>query len=192
VFNQVPSNDNNNLNQSSLIEPAVLPFAIPAIPTTFNMQFPIHQPPCDPQMMHNIHPHIAIENAASTADNQSNRKATNNTEDSATSSSNAPLLLPSVAKKRTFVVKPRFVLKLMEVLSMEECQSAIQWMPEGNSFCILDAEDLVENVLAEHFKKIKYSSFVRARDFVDMNYDHLNVKLTMFLVFSSSADSKAQ
>lgn len=152
VFNQGSSN--HNFNQSVL-----LPYATP---TTFNTQFPILQPRSHPEMTHNIHPVISTEMAASLAHNQGNEKTTSE-EGSATVTSNfnAPLLHPSKAKKRTSTPKPTFVLKLMQVLSMEECQCAIQWMPAGNSFCILNAKDLVEKVLSKHFKETKYSSFVR-------------------------------
>jgi hypothetical protein len=183
VFNQVPSN--GNLNQSSMMDPSVFSFAVPFIPTTFNTQFPILQPLCYPQLVHNVHPDTS-------SDNQSNRNATKSEEGPASSSFNAPLVLPSKAKTRTSIPKPNFAVKLMEVLSMEDCQSAIQWMPAGNSFCILNAKDLVEKALAKHFKETKYSSFVRAPDFIIHELDRCIVKLSLFLVYSSPADSKAQ
>jgi hypothetical protein len=70
---------------------------------------------------------------------------------------NDPLL---VTPKRTAPSKPKFPLKLMDILSKIECQNTMSWMPDGTCFCILNINELVQNVLAKHFKETKYFSFV--------------------------------
>ncbi|KAL3794741.1 hypothetical protein HJC23_012751 [Cyclotella cryptica] len=57
--------------------------------------------------------------------------------------------------------KQNFALKLMQILSVPECQSAIQWMPAGDAFCVMNAKELVEKVLPKYFKETKYTSFTR-------------------------------
>lgn len=56
--------------------------------------------------------------------------------------------------------KLTFAQKLMHILSLNECQTAIRWMPNGCAFCIVDSQELVENVLPRFFKEAKYTSFV--------------------------------
>jgi hypothetical protein len=75
-------------------------------------------------------------------------------------STDPPLVLPRRTTTDRAPSKPKFALKLMEILSMRECQNALRWMPDGTCFCILNIGDLVEKVLVKHFKETKYSSFV--------------------------------
>merc|ERR1719223_2708694 len=57
---------------------------------------------------------------------------------------NAPLLIPP--KKTKNKHKQTFAQKLMHILSIKECQSAMRWMPNGCAFCIVDSHELVEKV----------------------------------------------
>jgi hypothetical protein len=75
-------------------------------------------------------------------------------------SNGPPLVLPRRTTTDRAPSKPKFALKLMEILSMRECQNALRWMPDGTCFCILNIGDFVENVLGKHFRETKYSSFV--------------------------------
>ena len=68
------------------------------------------------------------------------------------------LLIPSKKSKNKH--KQTFAMKLMNILSIKECQSSIRWMPNGLSFCIVDPKLLVEKVLPVYFKEAKYTSFV--------------------------------
>lgn len=70
------------------------------------------------------------------------------------------LLRKLVPKKRKSKRKASFPQKLMRVLSIDECQHAMRWMPDGCSFCIIDPKALVNSVLPTYFKEAKYSSFV--------------------------------
>lgn len=54
-----------------------------------------------------------------------------------------------------------FVLKLMKVLSNKKYENVIKWMPSGKSFSIVDPKAFTAEVLPEHFKSAKYSSFTR-------------------------------
>lgn len=74
------------------------------------------------------------------------------------SMSTAPLAIPP--KKTKNKHKQTFAQKLMNILSVKECQSAIRWMPNGCAFCIVDSNELVEKVLPKYFKEAKYTSFV--------------------------------
>lgn len=67
--------------------------------------------------------------------------------------------LPEKSQSQS-TVKQTFVLKIMNILSVDECQSAIRWTPAGDAFCVLDAKELVEKVLPKYFKETKYTSFV--------------------------------
>ena len=66
---------------------------------------------------------------------------------------------PAPTKKKN-KTKQTFAQTLMNLLSVKECQSAIRWMPNGESFCIIDIKELVEKVLPKYFKEAKYTSFV--------------------------------
>ena len=85
--------------------------------------------------------------------------------------------------------KPKFVLKLMEVLSNKECHNAIRWMPAGNAFCIFNAQDFVDNVLAKHFKEAKYSSFVS--NHVPMLICTVRVHVSHFIIFCKDSQVKS-
>ena len=69
------------------------------------------------------------------------------------------LLLPKKVNscERT---KETFALKLMRILSTEECQGAIRWTPAGDAFCIVNEKELVEEILSKYFKETKFTSFV--------------------------------
>jgi len=54
-----------------------------------------------------------------------------------------------------------FPLKLMKVLSNEEFEHSVTWMPSGKSFSIVDSKTFVAEILPEHFKTAKYASFTR-------------------------------
>jgi len=54
-----------------------------------------------------------------------------------------------------------FPLKLMKVLSNEQFEHVITWMPSGKSFSIVDSKTFVSKILPEHFKSAKYASFTR-------------------------------
>jgi len=54
-----------------------------------------------------------------------------------------------------------FPLKLMKVLSNEEFEPVITWMPSGKSFSIVDSKTFVSEILPDHFKSAKYASFTR-------------------------------
>jgi hypothetical protein len=69
------------------------------------------------------------------------------------------LLIPPKKSKNKH--KQTFAMKLMNILSIKECQSSIRWMPNGLSFCIVDPKLLVEKVLPVYFKEAKYTSFTR-------------------------------
>jgi hypothetical protein len=56
--------------------------------------------------------------------------------------------------------KETFALKLMRILSTEECQGAIRWTPAGDAFCIVNEKELVEEILSKYFKETKFTSFV--------------------------------
>jgi hypothetical protein len=49
----------------------------------------------------------------------------------------------------------------MKVLSTKEFEDIIAWMPSGKSFSILKPKAFVAQILPEHFKSAKYSSFTR-------------------------------
>ena len=68
--------------------------------------------------------------------------------------------LRNLPKKRKSKSKASFPQKLMRILSIDECQHALRWMPDGCSFCIIDPKALVNDVLPKYFKEAKYSSFV--------------------------------
>jgi hypothetical protein len=54
-----------------------------------------------------------------------------------------------------------FPMKLMEVLAMEEFNPIAQWTPRGRSFRVIDPDRFENEVLAVHFKRAKFSSFLR-------------------------------
>jgi len=54
-----------------------------------------------------------------------------------------------------------FTIKLMKVLSDKKNAHIITWMPSGKSFNILKPKAFVADILPEHFKTAKYSSFTR-------------------------------
>lgn len=54
-----------------------------------------------------------------------------------------------------------FPLKLMKVLSCKEYNHIINWMPSGKSFSIKKPKLFTAQILPEHFKSAKYSSFTR-------------------------------
>jgi len=82
----------------------------------------------------------------------------NNVIPNANNATAQPLLIPP--KKTKNKHKQTFAQKLMHILSMKECQSAMRWMPNGCAFCIVDSKELVEKVLPRYFKEAKYTSFV--------------------------------
>lgn len=54
-----------------------------------------------------------------------------------------------------------FPLKLMKVLSTKKFSDIITWMPSGKSFSIVNSKAFVAEILPDHFKSAKYSSFTR-------------------------------
>jgi hypothetical protein len=52
-------------------------------------------------------------------------------------------------------------LQLMKVLSNKEFNDTISWTPSGKSFSILKPKAFVADILPEHFKSAKFSSFTR-------------------------------
>jgi hypothetical protein len=54
-----------------------------------------------------------------------------------------------------------FPLKLMKVLSTKEFREIITWMPSGKSFSIVKPKSFVADILPDHFKSAKFSSFTR-------------------------------
>lgn len=54
-----------------------------------------------------------------------------------------------------------FTIKLMKVLSDKKNAEIITWMPSGKSFNILKPKAFVADILPQHFKTAKYSSFTR-------------------------------
>lgn len=51
--------------------------------------------------------------------------------------------------------------QLMKVLSTKEFSDIITWTPSGKSFTIVQPKAFVSEILPEHFKSAKYSSFTR-------------------------------
>lgn len=82
----------------------------------------------------------------------------NNNSNSQTNNVNNLSIPPKLRNKNK--LKQTFAMKLMNILSIDQCQSAIRWMPNGLAFCIVDPKELVENVLPIYFKEAKYTSFV--------------------------------
>eukprot|EP00529_Nitzschia_sp_RCC80_P020810 CAMPEP_0113473170 /NCGR_PEP_ID=MMETSP0014_2-20120614/17903_1 /TAXON_ID=2857 /ORGANISM="Nitzschia sp." /LENGTH=396 /DNA_ID=CAMNT_0000365923 /DNA_START=532 /DNA_END=1722 /DNA_ORIENTATION=+ /assembly_acc=CAM_ASM_000159 len=54
-----------------------------------------------------------------------------------------------------------FPLKLMKVLSDRNLSHIVAWTPSGRSFVILKPKLFAEEILPEHFKSAKFSSFTR-------------------------------
>lgn len=54
-----------------------------------------------------------------------------------------------------------FPLKLMKVLSDSRFNDIITWTPSGKAFTIVNAKAFVADILPEHFKSAKFSSFTR-------------------------------
>jgi HSF-type DNA-binding len=54
-----------------------------------------------------------------------------------------------------------FERQLMKVLSQSEYSDIISWLPDGKSFNILKPKAFVAEILPDHFKQAKYSSFTR-------------------------------
>jgi hypothetical protein len=54
-----------------------------------------------------------------------------------------------------------FPMKLMKVLSNKDFRHIIAWMPSGESFSIVKPKAFVADILPDHFKSAKYSSFTR-------------------------------
>mmetsp|Transcript_45750 Transcript_45750/g.133203 ORF Transcript_45750/g.133203 Transcript_45750/m.133203 type:complete len:303 (-) Transcript_45750:223-1131(-) len=54
-----------------------------------------------------------------------------------------------------------FPLKLMKVLSDSRFNDIISWTPSGKAFTIVNAKAFVADILPEHFKSAKFSSFTR-------------------------------
>lgn len=54
-----------------------------------------------------------------------------------------------------------FPLKLMKVLSDKAFADIITWTPSGKSFVIIKPKAFVSDILPDHFKSAKYSSFTR-------------------------------
>jgi HSF-type DNA-binding len=54
-----------------------------------------------------------------------------------------------------------FVLQLMKVLCQPEYEDIIAWLPDGKSFTIVRPKAFVADILPDHFKQAKYSSFTR-------------------------------
>lgn len=52
--------------------------------------------------------------------------------------------------------------QLRLVLSSDECQPFIGWLPSGNSFCINHIPNFVKNVLIKHFGEMDFGNFVIA------------------------------
>ena len=57
--------------------------------------------------------------------------------------------------------KRTFPEKLLDVLSRKDCESAITWLPYGNSFVIVSPKKFVIDVLPKYFKEAKFESFTR-------------------------------
>mmetsp|Transcript_117818 Transcript_117818/g.175995 ORF Transcript_117818/g.175995 Transcript_117818/m.175995 type:complete len:323 (-) Transcript_117818:142-1110(-) len=54
-----------------------------------------------------------------------------------------------------------FPMKLMKVLSNKDFEDIISWTPSGKAFSILKPKQFVADILPDHFKSAKYSSFTR-------------------------------
>jgi len=52
-------------------------------------------------------------------------------------------------------------MKLMNILSCEEYQDIISWMPDGKGFMVQKPKAFVSHILPLHFKEVKFSSFTR-------------------------------
>jgi hypothetical protein len=95
------------------------------------------------------------------ATNLNNNNSNNNTAINSNNSNNIQgSLLRIPPKKSKNKHKETFAMKLMNILSLKECQSSIRWMPNGRAFCIIDPKLLVEKVLPVYIKEAKYTSFV--------------------------------
>jgi heat shock transcription factor len=55
----------------------------------------------------------------------------------------------------------QFVLKLWSMVNDPKNQKYIRWMPDGQSFQVLDREEFMMQVLPQYFKHKNFSSFVR-------------------------------
>jgi len=49
----------------------------------------------------------------------------------------------------------------MNILSSEEYQDIVSWMPDGKAFMVKKPKAFVANILPVHFKEVKFSSFTR-------------------------------
>lgn len=54
-----------------------------------------------------------------------------------------------------------FPLKLMSILSNEEHEKIVAWLPSGEGFCIFNKTEFTDSVLPRYFKKSKFASFTR-------------------------------
>lgn len=103
---------------------------------------------------------------------------------------------PAPTKKKN-KTKQTFAQKLMNLLSVKECHSAIRWMPNGESFCIVDIKELVEKVLPKYFKEAKYTSFVSIYFIMQVpmdlvQYNSYSNLIFLFLHIIHCTDTQAQ
>jgi HSF-type DNA-binding len=56
---------------------------------------------------------------------------------------------------------PKNPLKMVEILSDDECSAMIGWLWHGKGFIIKDKKRFAEEVLPRYFKKSKFTSFTR-------------------------------
>jgi len=54
-----------------------------------------------------------------------------------------------------------FPMKLMKILSRDDLQDYISWLPHGRAFCIHQPHTIVNDVLISYFKVSKFRSFTR-------------------------------
>lgn len=57
--------------------------------------------------------------------------------------------------------KRTFPEKLMEILDHPNSQDILQWMPDGEAFCVLSPTRCTDEILPKFFKQTKFPSFVR-------------------------------
>ena len=70
---------------------------------------------------------------------------------------------PKKRRRKAIPRKPTFAQKLMTILADPNCQEAISWMPDGQSFVITDPTLFGPVVMGRYFgtKGAKFESFTR-------------------------------
>lgn len=90
---------------------------------------------------------------------------------------------PKKRRRKAVPRKPTFAQKLMTILADPECQEAIKWMPDGQSFVIGNPDVFGPIVMGRYFgnKSAKFESFTRKLNRWGKGSSNLSVVFMFFL-----------